>query len=343
MSGSYSAALGRLKVLILKPSSLGDVIHALPALRVLKRQYPHAEVHWWVEEGFAALLEGDPDLSKIYIFHRRNWRTFAGALGELSLAWELRNEEYDWVIDLQGLARSAWFGWLVRGKMTIGLDSGREGARAFYDVSVCRNAPETHAVDWCLDVVRVMGVANDMDYEWMPKSTCSHSPLLDSQSKWIAFCPGARWPNKCWPPDHFSRLATNLCLRDNHLRIAILGTSEDAGLGRIISGAAPNACLDLTGKTSLAEMIECMRSTRVVVANDSGPLHVAVALNRPLVALYGPTHAGHTGPYRKPDTVMRATLACAPCQVSNCGNQIERECLRAIPPDVVADAVRKIL
>jgi len=343
MSSRRPAALRCLKVLILKPSSLGDVIHALPVLRILKRQYPHAEVHWWLEEQLAPLLEGDPDLAKIYIFRRHNWCTFAGVLGELSLAWKLRNEEYDWVIDLQGLARSAWFGWLVRGKITVGVDLGREGARAFYDLSVGRESDQTHAVDLCLNVLRALGIASDASYDWLPKNSLSPRSVLCSPSKWVVFCPGARWANKRWPPDYFARLAANLHLHDENLRIAILGTSEDAELGRIISDALPQACLDLTGKTSLEEMVECIRNARVVVANDSGPLHVAVALNRPLVALYGPTQPENTGPYRKSEAVMRSDLPCAPCQVSSCANRIESECLKAVSPDVVADAVRQIL
>ena len=339
MSGSNPVASRRLKVLILKPSSLGDIIHGLPVLRVLKSSFPHAEIHWWVEEGFAQIFEGDPDLGKIQIFRRRNWQNLAGVLAELGSAWKLRDEKYDWVIDLQGLARSAWFGWFVGGKLIIGIDSGREGARALYDVIVHRNPEEKHAVDWFLDVARALGAVCSMDYEWLPKRSGSRDSLLDSQSKWVVFCPGARWPNKRWPAEHFASLAANLQLRDNQLRIAIVGNSGDAKLSRTIKEAAPGICMDLSGKTTFTELFECLRNARVVVANDSGPLHVAAALNRPLVALYGPTHSGRTGPYAYPDSIMSAAVSCAPCQVPCCVNEIERECMEAISPDAVADAV----
>lgn len=343
MNRGRLAAMRNLKVLILKPSSLGDVIHALPVLRVLKGHYPQAEVHWWVEDSLAPLLENDQDLTTLQIFNRRNWCSPIGVFRELRSALKLRRERYDWVIDLQGLARSAWFGWLVRGKVTVGVDSGREGARAFYDVAVSRATPETHAVDWYLDVARAMGVDVSGDYEWLAKQPCTDSRLPDPKAKLVVFCPGARWPNKRWPMEHFARLAAELQLRENHLRIAILGSSEDAGLSRAISNAAPNTCLDLAGKTALLDMVEWLRHARVVVANDSGPLHIAVALDRPLVALYGPTHVNRTGPYCRSDDAMRVSLHCAPCQVSYCKNPIDRECLRAISPGVVADAVQAYL
>jgi lipopolysaccharide heptosyltransferase I len=328
-----------LKVLSLKPSSLGDVIHALPLLRLLKKSYPQAEVHWWIEESLAPLLEADPDLAALQIFRRRNWGSPLGVLREIRSVAGLRRERYDWVIDLQGLARSAWFGWFSRGAVMAGVDSGREGARGLYDVAVPRPSPETHAVDWNLEVARALGVDIDCDFEWLPAPVGTAFKLPDPGANWVAICPGARWPNKRWPTEHFSRLVKELLERDKSLRIVILGSAGDAESNRIISQSAQDSCLDLTGKTSLPEMVECLRSARVVVANDSGPLHVAVALNRPLVALYGPTHAGRTGPYGMPNSLMRTALPCAPCQVPTCANPVERECLRVISPPTVVDAV----
>jgi len=328
-----------LKVLILKPSSLGDVIHALPVLRLLKKSHPDAEVHWWIEESLAPLLEGDPDLDALHIFRRRNWRSPLGILRELRSVLWLRRERYDWVIDLQGLARSAWFGWFSRGAFTAGVDSGREGASAFYDLAVPRSSPETHAVDWNLEVARALGMDVEQDFEWLPKATTGAIKLSDPGVKRVAICPGARWPNKRWPAEHFSRLVEELRARDKGMRFVILGSAGDAEFSRVIAKSDPDACLDLAGKTSLPELVEWLRHARVVVANDSGPLHIAAALNKPLVALYGPTHAGRTGPYGMPDSKMRAALPCAPCQVPTCANPVERECLRVISPSTVADAV----
>ena len=329
----------RLKILILKPSSLGDVTHALPVLRILKQRYPYAEIHWLIADNLAPLLAGDPDLEKLHIFHRRNWFSPTGAYRLLCLIWDLRREGFDWVIDLQGLARSAWLGCLVQGRWAIGVDSGREGARAFNDLSVCRRSPKTHAVDWCLDVIRAMGIDSSGDYIWLPKRLPRSTSLLDPRYMWIVLCPGARWPSKCWPLDYFVSLAAKFRFMGGRIRIAILGTIEDLESGEAIFNAAPNVSLNLVGKTTLPEMLECLSFARVVVANDSGPLHLAVALNRPLVALYGPTHPERTGPYGRSSSVIQAPVPCSPCQLPNCNSLVQGECMRGISPDVVANAI----
>ena len=137
-----------MKILILKPSSLGDVIQALPVLRLLKLHLPDSEIHWWLQSELTPLLHGDPDLAGIIPFERRNW----GAIGYWTAAWRglrsMRRHRFDWVIDLQSLARSGMVAWLANGDLTVGLDDHREGARGFYDLVVSRGSWDTHAVDW---------------------------------------------------------------------------------------------------------------------------------------------------------------------------------------------------
>src|SRR6266704_7039459 len=127
-----------MKVLILKPSSLGDVVQALPVLRLIKRNLPASEIYWWIDSNLASLLEDDADLSGIIRFDRRQWAAPRHWL-ELwrGLRW-MRAQSFDWVIDLQSLARSGTFAWLANGSLTIGLDEPRECARGYYDVAVRR-------------------------------------------------------------------------------------------------------------------------------------------------------------------------------------------------------------
>ena len=95
------------KILILKPSSLGDVVHALPVLRLLKKQFPESQIHWWISQNFAPLLEGDRDIAKLHLFKRNEFNSIRGWIHLFQTARQLRNEQFDWVLDLQGLARSA--------------------------------------------------------------------------------------------------------------------------------------------------------------------------------------------------------------------------------------------
>ena len=140
-----------MKILILKPSSLGDVIHALPVLRLLKLHFRDAEIFWWIDSTLAPLIEGDPDLTGIVRFERKRWGK-PQHWPEMfrSIRW-LRSQRFDLVIDLQSLLRSAVFAWLTRGKFLAGLDDTREGASGFYDLAVPRQDFSQHAVDWYLD------------------------------------------------------------------------------------------------------------------------------------------------------------------------------------------------
>ncbi len=168
-----------MKILILKPSSLGDVIQALPVLRLLKLHFRDAEIFWWIDSALAPLLEGDPDLTGIVRFERKRWKSPRHWPEMLrSIRW-LREQDFDLVIDLQCLARSGAFAWLADGKFLIGLDEVREGARGFYDAAVPRKTFHTHAVDWYLSVLPKLGVPVQQNFEWLPErlANCGRSKI----------------------------------------------------------------------------------------------------------------------------------------------------------------------
>ena len=156
-----------MKVLILKPSSLGDIIHSIPVLRLIKIQRPDWEVHWWVAKHFSPILEMDRDISALHFFDRQGWGSFSGIRLGVNRIRRMRRERFDVVIDLQGLARSALHGWALRGGYTLGLDQKREGASLFYDEAIERPNQETHAVDWCRSVLPKLGLQSEGSFEWL--------------------------------------------------------------------------------------------------------------------------------------------------------------------------------
>ena len=333
-----------LKILILKPSSLGDVVQALPVLRLIKRQLPGSRIYWWIDTAISALLEDDPDLAGLVLFDRQRWR----APRHWDELWRsvrgLRAQRFDWVIDLQSLARSATMAWLANGGFTIGLEDGREGAPVFYDQSVRRPAPSTHAVDWYLQVLPALGIPVHRDFEWLPARPALAARLREvwrpEGARWIALQPGARWLNKRWPAEYFVELIRRLNMPATDWRFAILGGRDDAGLGAQISQADPRCCLDLTGKLSLPETVEWLRWSELLVTNDTGPMHLAAALGKPVVALFGPTDPRRTGPYGQIEHALQLPLPCAPCLKDVCRHQVPLECLRALSPAVVGERVR---
>jgi heptosyltransferase-1 len=333
-----------LNILILKPSSLGDVVQALPVLRLIKQHLPHSAIYWWLEARLTPLLQNDPDLAAVIPFDRQHlasphywkelWRTLR----------DTRAKAFDWVIDLQGLARSGLAAWLANGKFTIGLDDPREGARGFYDVIVSRPSYFTHAVDWYLSVLPVLGVPVHRDFDWLP----THPGIAQSvragwpegAGRWVILQPGARWPNKRWPVEYFSAVVRELAAQDPALRFAILGNRSESDLGRTIARAEPERCLDLTGKISLLEMVEWIRACEVMVTNDTGPMHVAAALGKPVVAIFGPTEPRRTGPYGQVEQSLQIQLPCVPCLKASCSWAQPLECLRAIPPSLIVQKIK---
>lgn len=336
-----------MKILILKPSSLGDVVQALPVLRLLKLHWPESDIFWWIDTNLASLLDGDPDLAGIVQFDRRRW-SFPANWAEVwhSVRW-MRGQSFDLVIDLQCLLRSGFFAWLANGKYLVGLDEPREGARGFYDVAVRRNSFHTHAVDWYLAVLTALDVPVHWNFQWLPERPAVSAEVRrkweTQSSRWIVIQPGARWLNKRWPVENYAELIRLLAGDKPEFRVAIMGSRDDKEAGAVLAQAAPERCLDLTGKVSLPEMIEWIRLSEFMISNDTGPMHVAAALGKPVAAVFGPTEPRRTGPYRQLQNVVRIDLPCAPCMKSYCTYSRPMECLKAISPQMVYERVTKVM
>lgn len=333
-----------MKILILKPSSLGDVVQALPVLRLLKQHHRDSEIYWWIETRNAPLLEGDPDLAGVFHFDRERWATPWHWDDIWRSIRDLRRRKFDLVIDLQALARSGAVGWLAAGKMFVGLLDTRELAHGYYDINVPRPSPQTHAVDWYLEVLRVLKIPVHQNIEWLPKR---EKVAAEVAARWglngrpmVALLPGARWENKRWPAGNFRELVARLSSQNIDARFVVLGGKSDASLAAEITLASPGATLDLTGRTSLPQTIEVLRQCRVVVTNDTGPMHIAAALRKPVVGIFGPTNPARTGPYHQIDRALqRRDLPCVPCMKATCSYHEPLACLRGILPEQVAEKV----
>ncbi len=345
-----------MKILILKPSSLGDVIQALPVLRLLKLHYRDAEIYWWIDSSLAPLLDGDPDLAGTILFHRKRWKSPLHWNEVFHSIRAMRKHRFDLVIDLQSLLRSAFFAWFARGKKLVGLDDGREGANGFYDVAVPRKDYYTHAADWYLAVPTALKIPVHKNFTWLPENKKISESVKQKwfpdfknpkseirNPKLIFLQPGARWENKRWPAEHFAALVCSLEREHPDARFVVVGGGDEAPLGEKISAALPEKVLNLCGLTSLPEMVELLRLADLLVTNDTGPMHVAAALGKPVVALFGPTEARRTGPYGQLDNVLRIPLPCAPCMTAKCSYSKPQECLRGLSPELVFQKVRAVL
>ena len=319
------------RILVIKLSSLGDLAHALPAVRALKAR-TGAAIDWVVQPEYAPLLARCPDVDRTIEFPRRNF-----ARGFLSFWRALRREKYDAVVDLQGLLKSALAARLARGARRVGPAWAREGAHRFYDARPAKAAgPRRHAVEELMDVVALVA----------PGAGAAPEPRLDfpeaesdgAPGPRVAFAPFSRWATKDWPLEKFADLGWRLAAEMGG-RIRIVGGREDEARGEELARKIGERAENLCGKTDLPGLCSLLKSMDLLVTVDSGPMHWADALGVPVVAIFGATDPARTGPYRQLDHVVaKAGLACRPCHARTCARG-DLACLRTLDVETVFQAV----
>jgi len=330
------------RLLIVKPSSLGDVVHALPALAALRRRFPWSKLAWLVKREWAAVLEGNPDLDDVLAvdLSARGWPAAIRAV---------REGRFDLVVDLQGLLRSAVLGWASGSAVRVGFANGREGSPWFYTHRVSVPDASMHAVDRYLLLAQFLGAEPETPG---PSAFClPRDPAADARveallaaagvragTMLVALNPSARWATKQWPAESFAA-AGDWLQRHGGVRVAVVGSGTERSAGDAVIRCMQTAPLDLVGKTSMKELIALLRRLRAFITNDSGPMHLAAAVGTPVIALFGPTDPARTGPYGEGHRVLRSGAPCSPCFSRRCANPVEMECLTAIKPEQVIEAV----
>ena len=329
--------MARTRILVIKLSSFGDIFHALPTVNNLKVTLD-AEVDWVTQPEYVELVKCFPVVTSAIPFPRRRfWADVGGFLKAL------RARDYDYVIDLQGLLKSALVARCARGRETIGPSFQREGARLFYDAVAGPRNKERHAVEESLDVVRFLGlpVLTPMFPVQFPPPPADGLP-----GPRIAVVPLSRRANKNWPESHFAE-TLRAFRAELGASVYVFGSGADAELCGRLSAASGGAggrgvVTNLAGRTSLVEMGGWFSTMDLVVVNDSGPLHLAAALGIPTVTMFGPTDPRRTGPYGVGHHVVTTEMKCRPCFDKVC-RVSTTACMTDIPPERVIAAARDVL
>lgn len=334
-------------ILIIKLSSLGDVVHALPALRALRTKYPGARISWMVNRGLEGILEGNPDLDEVILFDRKRWGRWrdCGAMRELkAFVLGLRNRRFDLVLDLQGLLRSGLLAALSDAPVRVGFVNARELSPLFYTHRVPVPEDDMHAVDRYLLATSFLGAkidevvfpiaVSDGDEAWVEDEL----RRLGMPRPPVLVNPSARWITKQWPLERFAEVCKSLTVEG--YPVALIGGGEDVDRCRRLRELAGVPLVDFTGKTTIKQLVALMRRSSLLLTNDSGPMHMAVAAGLPVVALFGPTNPCRTGPYAMLDRVLRKDISCAPCYRKRC---TELFCMESLPVDEVVRKVKEEL
>jgi lipopolysaccharide heptosyltransferase I len=333
------------RILLIKLSAVGDVVHTIPVLNKLRRRYPSARIDWLVTPAIAELVRHHPAVTNVVLFARRDWSALwrPAALGRVAkLASELRRARYDLVIDMHGQFRTALLTLAAGAPVRIGFDrprpdvwsasdrsfpaetykhawkGAREASWLAYTHHIGVPTLDVHAVDRYLTVGPMLGLDDGpADFSFVvPSAAATRVDALlrgngIAPSADVLLCaPGTNWETKHWSAERFAEVARHFLARG--WRVLLIGSERERPVCARVAAAAPGT-VDLCGETTLPELAALVRRSAGCITNDSGPMHMAVALDRPVVSIFGPTDALWIGPYGRPDAVLRADLACAPC------------------------------
>jgi len=331
------------KLLIVKPTSLGDVVQSLCVPCALKRAFPDRFVGFLVSDALAELLEGHPCIDEVVPFPYRRLKSGSvfGAFRELRA--RLRPGGWDVAADLQGLARSGIAAWLSGAPLRVGYSDAREFSRLAYTHRIASDRLAEHAVERYMKIAAFLGAdtapvefglsADEEDKERFLAAAGGEPPVV--------LVPGARWETKRWPAPFFAELGRELHRRTGR-RIVLLGSAAEAGLCAETARAIGPAALDISGRTTLSGLKAALAAAALVVSNDSGPMHLAAALGTPTVSIFGPTSPERVAPWGQERFVVRSGLDCAGCYRRKC-HTMPPPCLASIEPERVFEVCMKAL
>lgn len=333
-------------ILIVKLSAIGDVIHALPVAHALKQQYPESRITWVVEKQAYDLLTNNPDIDEIILFEKPKFKSIIGVLKYApDFSRMLKERRFDLAIDLQGLFKSAAVTILSGAKQRFGYCNMRELSQ-WVSEPVCGENRQGHIVERYLDVVRFIGCdvsevvfSMNITAEEAARAalTAAQAGLPTGQS-YAVLAPGTNWTSKCWPTGHFAQLASELF--QTGIIPVIIGGPGDAELAAQILSQSPQA-INLVGKTTLKELAYVIKNASFFVGGDTGPMHLAVAVQTPVIALFGPTNPDRNGPYGQGrHTVITIMSDCRGCWKRQCPEG--RPCMATIDVRQVMEVVRRL-
>ena len=363
------------KILLIKLSAVGDVIHTIPVLNKLRRRYPAAQLDWLVTPGIGELLAHHPAISNVIAFEREDWTALwrlTPLVGYARLGAKLRAAGYDLVIDLHGQFRTALFARATGAPVRIGFDRPRasvwdasprtfppearkhawQGAREGSWLAYTHHIPvptlDLHAVDRYLGIGPMLGLddgAADFSFPIPREATNRIEALMEyygaANKKLAVLAPGTIWETKQWRSDGFADVARHFLHKG--FAVTLIGASRERAVCAEVATLAPGV-INLAGETTLSELAALIRGAAICVTNDSGPMHLAVAVDRPVVSIFGPTDPIWIGPYHRADAVLQAKIPCSPCylrQLSRCRHS--HACMHEVSARAVIERAESVL
>lgn len=366
---------GFARILLIKPSAVGDVIHALPVLAKLRKRYPAARIDWMLTPENAQLVGRHPAISNVVLFERRAygrpWRDWSSSLDFVRMISNLREANYDLVIDLHGQFRSAFFTLATGAQTRIGFDRPRrrvrhagralpeeafhhawQGARELswiaYTHRIGIPTLDAHAIDrylWLGELLDLPTGPPETNLPIAPEARERVDQLLKSEGvgeKPIALLsPGTIWETKRWLSENFAAVGRHFAEMD--WAVILTGAGKDVRACQEVAAQCPQA-INLCARTNLSDLAALTQRASICITNDSGPMHLAAALGTPLVAIFGPTDPLWVGPYGRADSVVRAGVPCSPCYLRHLRQcRHNHACMHEVTAEMVIERAEETL
>jgi heptosyltransferase I len=346
-----------MNILIIKTSAIGDVTHTLPALNALRRHFPKAHITWLVEEASAEILKNHHALDRVLICGRKKWvKDFSQTFSIIKILKEilnfisaLRDTEYDIVIDFQNLLKSGIWVFFSKGLRKVGFGPGMDHAEysyIFLNERVAAVSMENHAVHRELMLLSAIGIPcskiefafpiDNVDREKI--KNLLQACMISETDRIVAINPMARWDSKLWQSRKFAQVADQIC--EKGFRVCFTGAKDDSDEIEKILSFMTYSAVNLAGKTSLKTLAALYEKAELLLTTDTGPMHIAAAINTPVVALFGPTAPSRTGPFGLGHQVINVTMDCSPCFKRFCPTN---GCMKEITVKMVMEKINHII
>ncbi len=374
------------RILLIKLSAVGDVVHTIALLNALRRRYRDARIDWLLKPSLAELIRVHPGVSNVLVYGEnhteaprynwdgvKHWLWLMQDQRFLGMLRGLRRARYDLVIDVHCQMRTAFLGLVTGAPVRIGfgkpqsevwqaagksLPAGtierswkgaREGSWMAYTHHIPLPTLDVHAIDRYLSVGQMLGIAEaPADFRLsLPQVAIARVDALLQASGIapevapIVLAPAALWETKRWRAEGFSEVARHFVMAGRP--VVLIGSKDERAECAAIAAAAPGT-IDLAGQTTLVELAALLRRAALCLTNDSGPMHMAVAFDRPVISVFGPTNPRWIGPYHRDDAVLRSGRACSPCnlrKLDRCPH--EHACMTEVTSAQVIDRMEALL
>jgi len=345
-----------MNILIVKLSAIGDVIHTLPALNAIRKNYPEAHITWLIEEDAAAIVEGHRALARTLVSKRKRWAkeiisaSWKHALKEAyTFIRQLRDTRYDLIFDFHGLLKSGILIWLAKGKRKIGYGKGmahQEYSYLFLNERIPPVSMENHALMINMMMLKAVGIQEDEITYDVPVSSANERAAefllqkhgISPSEPVVAMNPVAKWETKLWDSRKFSELADRI-IEEFNVQVIFTGSGSDRNVITEIISNMKHSAHDFSGQTPLKVLAALYTKIDFLVSTDTGPMHLCAAMGTPVVALFGPTAPWRTGPFGNIHKVIRADVPCSPCFKRTCDTG---GCMNRISVDQVMDGIRAL-